>query len=143
MIQETPQSSEVTSFGNQSQSIVLVEDNEDARDLLRQLLEFEQFQVHTAADGLTGLDLIRSVRPHFAVVDIGLPGMNGHELAREVRRNDRSTILIAATGYGQESDREAALEAGFDEHITKPLNFDELLQLLRRVSTPSFRGRPR
>lgn len=129
--------------GKLAQSIVLVEDNEDARDLLRQLLEFEQFQVHTASDGLKGLELIRSVRPQFAVVDIGLPGMNGHDLAREIRRNDRSTILIAATGYGQESDREAALEAGFDEHITKPLNFDELLLLLRRVSTPSYRTRPK
>ncbi|WP_010582289.1 chemotaxis protein CheB [Schlesneria paludicola] len=129
--------------GKQSQSIVLVEDNEDARDLLRQLLEFEQFEVHTAPDGLAGLELIRNVRPHFAVVDIGLPGMNGHELAREVRRHDRSTILIAATGYGQESDREAALDAGFDEHITKPLNFDELLLLLRRVSTPAYRMRPK
>ena len=102
-------------------SIVLVEDNEDARDLLRQLLEYEFFQVDTAPDGLTGLEMIRRLRPQVAMIDIGLPGMNGHEIARSIRKDGLPTFLIALTGYGQDSDRKAALNAGFNEHVTKPL----------------------
>ncbi|MEI8022436.1 MAG: ATP-binding protein, partial [Schlesneria sp.] len=81
-------------------SIALVEDNEDARDLLRQLLEFEDFQVEVAADGLSGLELIRKKRPQVAIIDIGLPRMDGHEIARTLRREGVTTILIALTGYG-------------------------------------------
>ena len=114
-------------------SIALVEDNEDARDLLRQLLEFEDFQVEVAADGLSGLELIRQKRPQVAVMDIGLPGMDGHEIARTLRGEGVTTILIALTGYGQDSDRAAALVAGFDEHVTKPVDFDALVRLLERV----------
>ena len=115
-------------------SIVLVEDNEDARDLLRQLLEYEFFQVDTAPDGLTGLEMIRRLRPQVAMIDIGLPGMNGHEIARSIRKDGLPTFLIALTGYGQDSDRKAALNAGFNEHVTKPLDFDHLRKLLERVT---------
>jgi two-component system CheB/CheR fusion protein len=115
-------------------SIVLVEDNEDARDLLRQLLEYEFFQVETAADGLSGLDLIRQVRPQVAMIDIGLPGMNGHEIARSLRKDGLQTYLIALTGYGQDCDRKAAINAGFNEHVTKPLDFDNLLRMLERIT---------
>ena len=114
-------------------SIALVEDNEDARDLLRQLLEFEDFQVEVAADGLSGLELIRKKHPQVAMIDIGLPGMDGHEIARTLRSEGATTILIALTGYGQDSDRAAALVAGFDEHVTKPVDFDALVRLLERV----------
>ena len=120
-------------------SIVLVEDNEDARDLLRQLLEYEFFHVETAADGISGLELIRRANPQVAMIDIGLPGMNGHEIARALRCDGRETYLIAVTGYGQDSDRRAALNAGFNEHVTKPLDFDVLLRLLERVTSRDFR----
>lgn len=118
----------------QPRSIVLVEDNEDARDILKQLLEYEFFEVEVAPDGLTGLELIRKVRPQVAMIDIGLPGMNGHDIARALRNDGLTTFLIAFTGYGQDSDRRAALNAGFNEHITKPLDFDKLLRLLERVT---------
>ena len=114
-------------------SIVLVEDNEDARDLMRQLLEFEDFQVDVAADGLSGLELIRQKRPQVAMIDIGLPRMNGHDIARTLRGEGVTSVLIALTGYGQDSDRAAALVAGFDEHVTKPVDFDALVRLLERV----------
>ena len=122
-------------------SIVLVEDNDDARDLLRQLLEYEFFHVEVAADGLTGLELIRRLQPQVALIDIGLPGMNGHEISRTLRGENLQTYLIALTGYGQDSDRKAALNAGFDEHMTKPLDFDNLLRMLERVTAAESNGR--
>ena len=114
-------------------SIVLVEDNDDARDLLRELLQYEKYEVQAAADGPSGLDLILRLQPCVALIDVGLPGMSGHEVARAVRNAGMNTKLIAVTGYGQDTDREAALAAGFDEHITKPVNFERLLKLLERI----------
>ena len=115
-------------------SIVVVEDNEDARDILRQLLEYEFFHVDTAADGVKGLELIRKLQPQVALIDIGLPGMNGHEIAKALRADGSQSYLLAVTGYGQDSDREAALKAGFNDHMTKPLDFDNLLRVLERVT---------
>ena len=117
----------------ESSMIVLVEDNDDARELLRELLEYEKYDVRTASDGPSGLELIRQTRPCVALIDVGLPGMTGHEVARNIRRDGLTTTLIAVTGYGQKSDRDAALSAGFDNHITKPVDFDKLLRLIERI----------
>jgi two-component system CheB/CheR fusion protein len=120
-------------------SIALIEDNDDARELLRQLLELEGFKVHTANDGPSGLELVRQLRPQVAMIDVGLPGMNGHDIAKMLRQDDSPTTLIAVTGYGQDADRRAALAAGFDEHVTKPLKFDLLLKMLQRYSARTNR----
>ena len=116
--------------------ILLVEDNQDARNMLERMLQRQGFEVATAADGPSGLELFQSFRPNVAIVDIGLPVIDGFQVAREVRKDPalRSTRLIALTGYGRDSDRREALDAGFDAHLIKPLNPGTLLSL---ISAPS------
>lgn len=113
-------------------SILIVEDNPDARESLRSLLELDGHEVSEAQDGATALDVIEHAPPQVALIDIGLPDMSGYEVARRIRGNHAldSVLLVALTGFGQESDRAAALAAGFDAHMVKPLDLDELLQLL-------------
>jgi two-component system CheB/CheR fusion protein len=112
--------------------VVLVEDQEDARRMLQLLLESSGIRVFTAANGLKGAGLIEELCPDLALVDLGLPVMSGFELARRVRQNPENarTRLVALSGYGQDSDIQAALAAGFDEHLTKPPDPDRLERLL-------------
>jgi len=114
-------------------SIVLVEDQEDARRMLQILLEGEGVRVFPAGNGQDGLALIERERPDLALVDLGLPVMSGFELARRVRANPAlaATRLVALSGYGQDADVQASLEAGFDEHLTKPPDPDRLEALLK------------
>jgi two-component system, chemotaxis family, CheB/CheR fusion protein len=116
------------------QTVVLVEDQADARRMLQLLLEGEGITVFTAQDGQEGLTLIERLQPDLALVDLGLPVMNGFELARRLRANPANAgiRLVAISGYGQDSDVQAAKEAGFDEHLTKPPDPDRLEQLLQR-----------
>jgi two-component system CheB/CheR fusion protein len=113
-------------------SVVLVEDQDDARRMLQILLEAEGLRVFPAANGLEGVSLIERQRPDLALVDLGLPVMSGFELARRVRANPdlASTRLVALSGYGQDADIQAALDAGFDEHLTKPPDPGRLEALL-------------
>ena len=113
-------------------TIVLVEDQADARRMLQLLLESEGRVVHTAQNGLEGAELIERVRPDLAIVDLGLPVMSGFELARRIRGNAalRGLRLVALSGYGQDADIQAALDAGFDEHLTKPPDPQRLERLL-------------
>jgi signal transduction histidine kinase len=102
--------------------IVIVEDNADAREMLRIALELSGHEVHEAHDGPSGLATIMRLRPDVALVDVGLPEFDGYEVARQVRKTVGTTIrLIALTGYGQPDDRRQALEAGFDAHLVKPV----------------------
>jgi len=102
--------------------VVLVEDNADLRESIRQLLELDGHVVATAADGPDGLELIRSVRPEVALIDIGLPRLDGYAVAERARAElGRELRLVALTGYGQAEDRERAALAGFDGHLTKPI----------------------
>ena len=110
--------------------IVVVEDNADIRDTLKALLELKGHKVEEAGDGRSGVDLILSRCPSVALVDIGLPGLDGYHLARELRARPTSTRLVAMTGYGRPEDRRLALEAGFDAHMVKPVDFDDLTRLL-------------
>jgi two-component system CheB/CheR fusion protein len=102
------------------QRVVLVEDQDDARQMLSMLLESRGLEVSTAADGADGAALIEQIRPDLALVDLGLPRMDGYDVARRVRAGNPDIYLVALTGYGQDTDVRAALEAGFDEHLTKP-----------------------
>jgi signal transduction histidine kinase len=111
--------------------ILLVEDNSDARQALRDLLELWGHQVQVAQDGLDGVALAVEARPELALVDIGLPGLDGYRVAQELRARVGDDIrLVAITGYGGPEDRHRALQAGFDHHLVKPVKPDELGRLL-------------
>jgi CheY-like chemotaxis protein len=103
--------------------IVLIEDNDDAREILHVALTLAGHRVWDAADGRAGVELVASRAPDVAIVDVGLPGLDGYEVARLIRAGARgaSVRLIALTGYGQAEDRQRALSAGFDAHLTKPV----------------------
>ncbi|MBK1612067.1 hypothetical protein CKO44_01095 [Rubrivivax gelatinosus] len=110
--------------------VLLVEDNADSREMLAALLELQGHAVSTAADGQAGLEAIRRERPELALVDLGLPGLDGHSLAAAVRAEGSTTRLFALTGYNTEADREAAARAGFDGYLVKPLDLQAFQALL-------------
>lgn len=115
--------------------IAIVEDNADSRSTLQALLQIDGHEVNVAPDGLQGIKLISDWRPDLALVDIGLPGVDGFEVAQRVRATQAnpSPVLVALTGYGFPSDRQKALAAGFDVHLVKPLRRDELNSLLKTI----------
>ena len=113
--------------------ILLVEDNPDAAATMRDFLELSGHEVETAASGMDGVQAARAFHPEVVLCDLGLPGMNGFEVAAELRRDPstRSAKLIAVTGYGREEDRRRSKEAGFDLHLTKPVDPDQLKAVLQ------------
>jgi CheY-like chemotaxis protein/two-component sensor histidine kinase len=115
--------------------ILIVDDNDDAAQSLALVLRLEGHEVCTARDGHEALRMLDEFVPEAAVLDIGLPKMNGYELAAALRADPRtrSVALIALTGYGREPDRRRALDAGFDEHLVKPVELDSLLATLHRL----------
>jgi signal transduction histidine kinase/ActR/RegA family two-component response regulator len=127
-----------------ARSVLIVEDNDDAREMLQALLQVMGHRVETARDGVEGLDKALAIAPDVAFVDLGLPAMDGFELARRLRAaGDRHTLLVALTGYGAREDRDRALAAGFDAHATKPIDAAQLAALLaqRKLGTdPNFLG---
>ena len=112
--------------------ILLVEDNADAREMLRLGLTLQGHEVHEAGDGMRAVELAAEIRPDVALIDIGLPGFDGYEVARRLRaaESGKSILLVAMTGYGQAEDRRRALDAGFDAHATKPVSSEELSRLI-------------
>ncbi|MFL6709872.1 MAG: ATP-binding protein [Massilia sp.] len=119
------------------QAVLLVEDNEDGREMMAMMLEAQGYPVHTAADGPQGVELAVERRPAIALIDIGLPGIDGYEVARRLRANPATAAirLVALTGYGLATDRQRALEAGFDSHLVKPVDLNLLLEVLEQVSS--------
>ena len=113
--------------------ILVVDDNEDAAEAIAALLELEGHSVRTAASGRQALALLGEFEADVAVLDIGLPDLDGYQLARAIRADPRTaaTRLVALTGYGREPDRELSRRAGFDRHLVKPADIDELLAALR------------
>jgi signal transduction histidine kinase/ActR/RegA family two-component response regulator len=112
--------------------IVLIEDNDDARRTLAAALAMDGHQVHEAADGISGIAALARVNPDVAVVDIGLPGVDGYKVAETLRGAPEhdSMVLIALTGYGQPDSLRRAREAGFDEYVTKPIAPERLVRLM-------------
>jgi PAS domain S-box-containing protein len=115
--------------------ILVADDNADAADSLQRVLDLEGNDVRVAYDGISALKLVGSLRPDVAVIDIGMPGLNGYEVARAIRdQQGRRVVLIALTGWGQEADRQRSREAGFDHHLTKPVDPASLTRLLSEIS---------
>jgi signal transduction histidine kinase len=115
-----------------SRRILVVDDERLSAASLGKLLEIAGHEIRTAHDGLEALGMADEFRPDVVLLDIGLPKLNGHEVARRIRRQPwgQGTALIALTGWGQETDRHLSKEAGFDHHLVKPVNSSALLQLL-------------
>jgi CheY-like chemotaxis protein len=120
------------SVPRKARTVLIVEDNADSREVLRLLLKLSGFDVSVAADGSQALEAIQNEQPDVAIVDIGLPGIDGFEVARRLRRDRQNdqVRLIALTGYGRSEDRDAVLEAGFNAHVVKPPRHDELVRLI-------------
>jgi CheY-like chemotaxis protein len=106
--------------------VVLVEDNEDTARLLQELLRRLGHEVQVASDGRVGRDLILSARPDVALIDLGLPELDGYQVAEALRRSSVSTRLVALSGYGSPDVQARARRAGFDRHLTKPVTSAEL-----------------
>ena len=113
--------------------VLIVDDNEDAADLLSMVLEAHGFTTRVAHDGPSALEIAQEFRPQTALLDIGLPVMDGFELARRLRadRDHAGLRLIALTGYGQDTDRQRSKEAGFDHHLVKPIDVKTVVELLQ------------
>ncbi len=110
--------------------ILVVDDNRDGADSLAELLRCHGADVVVAYDGNRALEALTTFRPSVALVDIGMPEMDGYELARRARALDGALIIIALTGWGEEQDRRRSKEAGMDHHLIKPVDFPFLVSLL-------------
>ncbi|MGE3820539.1 MAG: ATP-binding protein, partial [Isosphaeraceae bacterium] len=120
--------------GRQRPRVLVVDDNVDMAKGLAMVIEAAGFEVRTADDGTSALATAREFAPAFVLLDIGLPGMNGYEVAESIRAGDRTRrlTLIAISGYSQANDSERALVAGFDHHLLKPVDLRVLLPILTR-----------
>lgn len=113
--------------------VLVIEDNTDAREMLHAWLEELGHRVYTARDGLEGLELARALQPDVALVDIGLPGLDGYQVAENLKANPdaHKPLLVAVTGYGRPEDSARAREAGFDAHLVKPVQPELLARLIQ------------
>ena len=116
--------------------LLVVDDNVDSAMTLGMLLRASGHETQIVHDGIAVLEAALNYRPQVVVLDIGLPGLNGFEVAKQLRLQPslQNVLLVAMTGYGQESDRERSHEAGFDHHLVKPVNFGQVLQILATAS---------
>jgi CheY-like chemotaxis protein len=116
--------------------VLIVDDNEDAAELLALLLRDQGYETMVAYDGPAALEAVHGFLPEVVILDIGLPVMDGYELASRLRQREGGSAmkLIAITGYGQAADRERSRAAGFDAHLVKPVDLDVLADLLQELS---------
>jgi signal transduction histidine kinase len=117
-------------------TVLLIEDNEDGREMMATMLGVYGYSVQQAADGLQGVQMAHAGRPDVALVDIGLPGIDGYEVARRLRRDaaTQGIKLIALTGYGLAEDQRRVLDAGFDMHLVKPVDINNLLDAINNAT---------
>lgn len=121
--------------------ILIIDDNADMADILRDLLEYHGHQVEVAYHGLEGIEKAKNLKPEFVLCDIGLPQLDGYEVAKRIRLDTalNSTYLIAISGYTLPEDLQQAAEAGFDCHLSKPVDMHKLNQLLSQIPAVNFR----
>ena len=124
--------------------VLVVDDNKDSANSLAMMLEAKGCRVRTAYDGIEGVKAAASFRPDAVLLDIGMPRLNGYDVARQIRlqTGNEHVVLIAATGLGQEEDKRRAFEAGFDHHFVKPVDPIGLIQLLGSLRPKSLSARP-
>ena len=132
-----PDAADTSSRQRISRKILVADDNQDAANTLALLLRLAGHDVRTAHCGQAALTLANEFHPEFALLDIGMPDLNGYDVARELRRTDtgKDVRLIALTGWGQDEDKRRARDAGFDHHLTKPIDPHRLEELLSRSGT--------
>ncbi|MGQ0764865.1 MAG: chemotaxis protein CheB [Gemmatimonadota bacterium] len=120
--------------------ILVVDDNRDSADSLSMMLELRGYETRIAYDGLSAVDAAADFGPDVVLLDIGLPKLNGFEVARRIRKQEREgpLLLVALTGWGQESDRQRSHDAGFDAHMVKPVDMDQLTAILERFLEKSL-----
>ncbi len=116
--------------------VLLIENSGEAREMLRATLELAGHAIYNATDGVGGIELLNVARPHVAIIDVSLPGMDGYEVARRIREKPqgRGMLLVALTGQGSPGDSEHSLEHGFDYHLVKPVDPDYLARLIGEVA---------
>ena len=119
-----------------SMRVLVVDDNVDAAETLSALFEIKGHQVQTVHDGIDAIGRAQTFLPHVVFLDIGLPGMNGYDVARALRSQKAldGVVLVALTGWGTDADRLKSGEAGFDHHLTKPVSFDEIVRLMSNLA---------
>ena len=133
--------SETQTYATPSQQpllrVLVVDDNVDAAKALAMLLGYFNCDAEVAFDGESALSVAEHTEPHVGILDLGLPRIDGFELARRIRQHawGKRTMLIALSGWGQEEDRIRSREAGFDLHLVKPVDSQALLRILDRVRT--------
>jgi two-component system, OmpR family, response regulator len=118
----------------QPRRVLLVDDSVDAAQAMSMLLETLGHDVRMAHDGVSALAVVDGFEPEVVILDIGLPGMDGFELAREMRKrpSTQQCLLLALTGYGGDADRQRAHDAGFDHHLVKPVSFEDIEAVIAR-----------
>jgi CheY-like chemotaxis protein len=130
----------VVGLNDHRPKVLVVDDNRDAADSLQALFEMENCNVATAYDGFEAVQAVEAGMPEIIVMDLGMPSMDGYEAARRIRRQpgSKDVLLIALTGWGQSDARQRTMEAGFDHHLIKPVNFDEI----KRIASAQMGTRP-
>ena len=125
----------VTERAPQGSRVLVVDDNMDLADSIATLLRLAGYEVRTAGTGPAGLEAARTYRPHVVLLDIGLPEMDGFEVARRIRQEHelKDIQLVALTGYGEEHHQRASSEAGFNQHLVKPVEAKRLLAILAEL----------
>jgi CheY-like chemotaxis protein len=122
-----------------SARILIVEDDRDTAESMARLLKILGYEVDVARDGVEAIARASGRKPDFVLLDIGLPGMDGYQVARNLKREitGKDALIIAVTGYGQSEDRDRSLQAGIDHHLVKPIDHGVLLALLADSRRPS------
>jgi DNA-binding response OmpR family regulator len=120
--------------GARKHRVLVADDNEDAGESLAMLLRLDGHEVHVASNGNDAMTMFDRLNPDVAILDIGMPGLSGYDVASRIRDREtgRHAMLIAVTGWGQETDKTRASEAGFDHHFTKPVEPEALSALLAK-----------
>jgi CheY-like chemotaxis protein len=122
--------------------VLVIEDSDDAREMLRMMLELAGHTVYDAPSGARGLELLNNVRPDVGIIDIGLPGMDGYQVAKRIRElpHGRGMLLLALTGDGAPGGSNRSSERGFDYHLVKPIDLDQVTRLLGETADGSSKA---